>query len=277
MRRILSVSASVGLALWLVGCSGGEEPTAQDVAPTEQAQAPAADPAADASAAASPTATASPQATGQPPRNRPRGILPADLINSTNPDQRLRGIQSDRPDPFSLLPSSPSVTVTRDAQAPSSSSSSSSVPLPGGANRPNIGTGERTRPGRPSGTTTAMAPQSIPVLPDIPRLPRPLPNASEPQPALARAVSVSGVVQIGGTVYAILDAPDEPSSRYVQVGQRLSNGEIVVRRINFEGADSSVILEQAGIQVVRRVGDAPILPEPPAAPGAPAAPAAPTA
>jgi hypothetical protein len=77
------------------------------------------------------------------------------------------------------------------------------------------------------------------------------------------------VVQIGSVVYAIVDAPDEPSSRYVQVGQRLSNGEIIVRRIDMNGSDSSVILEEAGMQVVRRVGDAPVVPAAPATPGAP--------
>jgi hypothetical protein len=87
-------------------------------------------------------------------------------------------------------------------------------------------------------------------------------------------VNVSGVVQIGSTIYAIVDAPDEPSSRYVQVGQRLSNGEILVRRIDFNGSDSSVILEQAGMQVVRRVGDVPVAPVAPTAPAAPSAPAA---
>jgi hypothetical protein len=105
-----------------------------------------------------------------------------------------------------------------------------------------------------------MAPPPIPALPEIPRLPRALPTALAPQPELARAVGVSGVVQIGGIVYAIVDAPDEPSSRYVQVGQRLSNGEVLVRRIDFDGSDSSVILEQAGMQVVRRVGDVPVVP-----------------
>jgi hypothetical protein len=119
-----------------------------------------------------------------------------------------------------------------------------------------------------------MLPQSIPALPDIPRLPRSLPAALPPQPELARAVNVSGVVQIGSAVYAIVDAPDEPSSRYVQAGQRLSNGEILVKRIDFNGSDSSVILEQAGMQVVRRVGDVPVAPAAPAAPTAPSAPAA---
>jgi hypothetical protein len=262
MRQVSLIAASIGLVLFLGGCSegGGGDTVSQETpaAATEQSTPAASPDASSSSPDQSPTAqSASPSAgtTANRP-NRPRGIMPADLISSTNPDQRLRGIQSARPDPFSLVPTSPDVTVTREIQASGSGQSSSSA-----------GSGGTSSGGRSSRLTgtQAILPQSIPVLPDIPRLPRPLPAALAPQPELARAVSVSGVVQIGSVVYAIVDAPDEPSSRYVQVGQRLSNGEIVVRRIDMNGSDSSVILEQAGMQVVRRVGDVPVTPAAPAA------------
>jgi hypothetical protein len=253
MRQVSLIAASIGLVLFLGGCSGGEggDAVSQETPAASEQAAPAASP------GQSPGAAASAAQTANRP-NRPRGILPADLISSTNPDQRLRSIQSERPDPFSLVPTSPSVTITREIRASGNGQSpGSAVGSGGGSNRPS----------RPTGTQ-AMLPPPIPALPDIPRLPRPLPAVLAPQPELARAVSVSGVVQIGSIVYAIVDAPDEPSSRYVQVGQRLSNGEIIVRRIDMNGSDSSVILEQAGMQVVRRVGDAPVLPTPPAAPAA---------
>jgi hypothetical protein len=249
MRQVSLIAASIGLVLFLGGCSGAE---GGDAVSQETPAATAASPEQSPSAQ-----SAAPAAIANRP-NRPRGILPADLISSTNPDQRLRGIQSARPDPFSLVPTSPSVTITREVRASGNGQSPGSAVGSGGGS---------DRPGRPS-ETQAMLPQLIPALPDIPRLPRPLPASLAPQPELARAVSVSGVVQIGSIVYAIVDAPDEPSSRYVQVGQRLSNGEIIVRRIDMNGSDSSVILEQAGMQVVRRVGDAPVLPTPPAAPAA---------
>jgi hypothetical protein len=248
MRQVSLVAASVGLVLFLGGCSGeGGDAVSQETPAASSGRSPQ-----TGSPSASPGNTGQPQTFAQPARaqnrqNRPRGIMPSDLISSTNPDQRLRSIESARPDPFARLSTNPAVTITR-------------API-------------LVAP-KPPVVTHALLPQAIPVLPDIPRLPRPLPNAAEPQPELARAVSVSGVVQIGGTVYAIVDAPDEPSSRYVQVGQRLSNGEILVRRIDFDGSDSSVILEQSGMQVVRRVGDAPIVPIPPAAPSTPTRPAA---
>jgi hypothetical protein len=73
---------------------------------------------------------------------------------------------------------------------------------------------------------------------------------------LARAVEVTGVVQIGGTVYAIVNAPNEPSSRYVQVGQRLAEGQVLVRRIDAAGDQPVVVLEQFGVEVVKAIGSA---------------------
>jgi hypothetical protein len=264
MRQVSLIAASIGLVLFLGGCSGsegGDAVSQETPAASEQEAAPAASP--DASPGQSPSA-----ATSAPARpNRPRGIAPADLINSTNPDQRLRSIQSNRPDPFSLVPTAPDVTITREIRASGNGQSTASAGGGAGSSRGGSSGGGSSGGGsrRPIGTQ-AMLPQAIPALPDIPRLPRPLPASLAPQPELARAVSVSGVVQIGSVVYAIVDAPDEPSSRYVQVGQRLSNGEIIVKRIDMNGSDSSVILEQAGMQVVRRVGDVPVEPAAPAAP-----------
>jgi hypothetical protein len=260
MRKVSFIAVSISLAMGLGSCSGGEGGDTVAESPS---------PAAEQSTAASPEAAVSPSpastqpTTGTQRQNRPRGITPPDLIGSTNPDQRLRSIQSARPDPFALVQANPSVTITRTAQ-PSSGGGSPTGVSP-------IQSSGGSSSGSSGPTRVAMVPQTIPVLPETPRLPRALPAALAPQPELARAVGVSGVVQIGGIVYAIVDAPDEPSSRYVQVGQRLSNGEVLVRRIDFDGSDSSVILEQAGMQVVRRVGDAPIVPGVPAAQPAAAA------
>jgi hypothetical protein len=72
---------------------------------------------------------------------------------------------------------------------------------------------------------------------------------------LARAVQVTGVVQVGDQVYAIVNAPNEPTSRYVQEGQRLAGGQVLVRRIEMNRAEPVVILEQNGVEVVRAVGE----------------------
>jgi hypothetical protein len=64
-----------------------------------------------------------------------------------------------------------------------------------------------------------------------------------------------GVVQIGDVPYAIVSAPNESSSRYVRVGQRLSNGQIVVKRIEMNRPEPVVVFEQFGVEVITAVGE----------------------
>ncbi|OBQ37938.1 MAG: hypothetical protein AN487_08840 [Anabaena sp. CRKS33] len=78
-----------------------------------------------------------------------------------------------------------------------------------------------------------------------------------PQPEIARAVVVTGVVLIGEVPQAIIKAPNEPTSRYVQPGQRLMNGVLVKRIEMRQGSNPTVILEQYGIEVVKQVGEKP--------------------
>jgi hypothetical protein len=65
------------------------------------------------------------------------------------------------------------------------------------------------------------------------------------------------VIEVGGVTNAIVKEPNAPS-RYVRVGQRLSNGQVLVKRIEVDrGPEPVVILEQFGVEVARRVGDQP--------------------
>ncbi len=75
-----------------------------------------------------------------------------------------------------------------------------------------------------------------------------------PDPALARAVEVTGVVLVGSNYQAIVKAPNEPTSRYVTAGQRLSGGRVLVKRIENQGSEPVVILEEDGVEVVRSIG-----------------------
>jgi hypothetical protein len=83
---------------------------------------------------------------------------------------------------------------------------------------------------------------------------KPLPEL--PEPKLAQAVEVTGVVTIGGLTKAIIKAPNEPTGRHVEVGQRLSNGQVLVKRIESNaGTDPIVIFEENGQEVARGVGE----------------------
>lgn len=103
-------------------------------------------------------------------------------------------------------------------------------------------------------TPTAVIPTVMPGVIPQPDLASVLPPP--PQPTLAQAVLVSGVVQVGSQPQAIIKVPTEPTSRYVQAGQRLASGLLVKRIEMNEGSEPIVILEQYGIEVARMVGEA---------------------
>ncbi|MEM6423926.1 MAG: hypothetical protein AAF728_02005 [Cyanobacteria bacterium P01_D01_bin.128] len=153
-------------------------------------------------------------------------IAAAELIQSTNPDERASRVSSSRTDPFAtVVPATPVVLEPPE-------------PPPGTNNNNN---GGRQQPPAATGRPGAVSP--IQPLPQLPR------------PDLAEAVAVTGVVQIGNTPHAIVQAPGEPTSRYVTAGQRLSNGQVLVKRIEIrEGLEPRVIFEQNGIEVAVTVG-----------------------
>ena len=128
---------------------------------------------------------------------------------------------------------SSSRSTSNTASQPSRASSSSSSTASGSNSSPS------------GGTAVAAAPADIPDL---------TPRPPIPDPSTARAVEVTGVVQIGSSYQAIVKAPDEPTSRYVSVGQRLSNGRVLVKRIESNGSEPVVILEEGGVEVVRAIG-----------------------
>lgn len=241
MRHILLI-ATMALPLGLGGCSlfgGGTDTATQQpsstVVPTTVAVAPN-------TTAPNTGVTAAPNAA----RN-PTGILPPDLISSTNPAQRVRGIQRNRPDPFALISTTPTVEISPNATPAQPVPQISSLPRPQAASNSTPSNSTSSNGARPSSGSLAPIPQLVPnnvaVLPQL------------PQPDLARAVKVTGVVQIGTTLYAIVNAQNEPSSRYVRAGQRLSNNQILVKRIEMNrGSEPVVVLEQYGIEVPTEVG-----------------------
>jgi len=240
MHQASWVAIAGTLALWLGGCAGAPEadPNAASPVPVPAASIPA-DPAA-IPAAPDVAVAAAPAGVPVPSPGAPAGTVPPELIASTNANERVQDVLRNRADPFSLIPVSPRVVQTPQTQtAPLVAPPGQGVRLPGrtsGSGRlapiptlvPNRGSGEAQRP--------FVAPP--------------------PQPDIARAVQVLGVVQIGNTAHAIVQAPNEPTSRYVQVGQRLSNGQVLVKRIEMNrGAEEPVVvLEQYGIEVPTAVG-----------------------
>jgi hypothetical protein len=159
----------------------------------------------------------------------------SELIQSTNADERLKEINRDRPDPFALVAVPPPPRPAPPAPTQS----------PGG------GGGGTTPPATPA--TPATSP-TIPVS-NGGGLPTLDPFPSLPLPTAASGIEISGVAQIGGQLYAIVQAPGEPTSRYVRVGDRLSGGAILVKRIETRpGSLPVVVLEENGVEIALPVG-----------------------
>ncbi len=258
MRKLVFVGVSGSIALTVASCSSHSS--------IDVATAPSPD------ASSSPgTATAQqPFDTKSAPPLVPQVATPENmpgLMQATNSDERARQIQkvidSDkRQDPFaavpvvlqpsSPLPDRPVIPVNRLPFA-------APMPQPTKIRRtparqvayypyvPPV----KTRPMR---NTSNIAQQNAPTLgrpksPVITALP-PLPSA-----ALANAVEVSGVVVVGKVTQVIVKAPNEASSRHVQTGQRLANGQILVKRVELnDGVEPVVILEENGIEVAKTIG-----------------------
>lgn len=262
MRRASWVAIAGTLVLGIGGCGGAPEgdPNAASPVPPDPAAVPAAT-GVPVAPAGVPVAAA-PAGVPVPSPGLPPGTVPPELITSTNASERVQEVRRNRADPFSLIPVNPVVIQAPQTQtAPLVAPQGQGVRIP---QLPSNTSGSRNTSGSSNTSGRSGGSQGNGRLAPIPTL---VPNRSStaaqrpfvappPQPDVARAVQVLGVVQIGNTAHAIVQAPNEPTSRYVQVGQRLSNGQVLVKRIEMNrGAEEPVVvLEQYGIEVPTAVG-----------------------
>lgn len=113
------------------------------------------------------------------------------------------------------------------------------------------------RPARPATTARPQSPQrpataARPQTPSVPVQP-----AAPPAPSDALALKVTGVVQVGNEFKVIVQIPGENTERYVSVGDRIANGQVLVKRVELNKVlDPVVIFEQYGQEVAKNVGDA---------------------
>ena len=166
------------------------------------------------------------------------------LIAATNPDVRARLVERGRNDPFSVI-SIPSRIKVEEQEKEDEDEDEDIVAI----NRNN-------RPDRtPSRIEEPVRRNSEPTLPsnfepNLPELP-PL------DPTLAQNVQILGLYEPpNGTTKLIVQAPEETNSRYVEVGQYLSNGAVLVKSIDRGHYPyPQVILEQSGIEVYKEIGE----------------------
>ncbi|MBD2609195.1 hypothetical protein H6G81_32940 [Scytonema hofmannii FACHB-248] len=214
------------------------------------------------------------------------GSTTPNLIQSTNAPERVKVVSKGRTDPFGQLFSPTYASNTNTNTTPTFGRSvpvlpplpaakgaiitSRKLPPPTRAvisaktrisrnpqkNKINKGAIASAKIPKPSPGFTPVVPKVLPLVVPNPTLVSVLPPPVQPE--LARAVLVTGVVIIGQEPQAIIKVPNEPTSRYVQAGQRLANGVLVKRIEMNQGSNPVVIFEQYGIEVARNVGESPI-------------------
>lgn len=231
------------------GCTPAEEIPAETAtaSPSPSPAAPAPTPAVPAPAGDAPFEEPLVSATG----SGIKGLAPL-----VNPVERLKQIRPGRTDPFATTQTvGIRVSVTQPPPPPEAT-----VPIPPSPNGGTVTTGTPARastpapmpppfpvPGTPASPEGGTGPGGTGTVPTAPPV---------PQPDLARAVEVTGVVQVGDVPRAIIQAPNEATSRYVMAGQRVANGRVLVKRIDanqFPGP--VVVLEENGIEVIKAVGE----------------------
>jgi hypothetical protein len=156
----------------------------------------------------------------------------AGLIPSTNPDRRLQESIRGRKDPFSF------VSLMANVKLPEKKPDELAAKL------------EKER----QANRDKISLPNINPNPSIQSTPTLEPVALEP--TIAKAVSVTGIIDIGGILKAIVQAPEEDASRYVEAGQYLSNGQVLVKSIDLSNPiNPTVVLEQSGVEISKKVGE----------------------
>lgn len=179
-------------------------------------------------------------------------IARAELLPSTDPNERVKEIERERSDPYAYVPIPPAVKPPPPAPAGGGTATNG-----GNNNNPPTQTAAGGTGTAPIQTPTAPSPGNGTAgqSPSVPSRPiEPLPALPEPT-VVASQVEISGVASVNGKTYAIVKAPGEPTSRYVRVGDRLSSGAVLVKRIeNRPGTTPVVVLEERGEEVALPVG-----------------------
>jgi len=266
MRRPASWVIAGALAIGLTSCGGEEAQTPPT--PSASPSAAAASPSAKTSSFSTGTVVVQKGKGGKDAKSKNSNAVPG-LVQSTDPAERAKFVQNniksqktDRIDPFSSLPPLIAFTTPRVAGTASKGDGDKASTVPELPKFPEINFPDvpafpsTSNPSVPAFPSTSN-PSSVPLSPFKPgSQPLGIPSLPPiPQPTLARQVEVTGVVKVGNTVQAIVKAPNEPTSRYVGVGQLLSNGQILVKRIEINmSSEPIVVLEENGIEVRMMVG-----------------------
>ncbi len=139
----------------------------------------------------------------------------AGLIPATKPEIRVKSSIRGRQDPFAVVTVKPQIEIEKGTI-------------------------------KPKPTTKTIKNPGIPVIDEGPKIPK---------AELAENVLITGLIELGDHIKLIVQAPEETSARYVEIGQYLSNGKVLVKRIEPSSPFPTVILEQNGEEVAKVIGE----------------------
>jgi hypothetical protein len=283
------------LSLLVSGCGGDAPKPSNSASPSPAASTvvptPSATPTPAASPAASLIAPNDTKLTGAQPAVS--GDIAAGLIPASDTETVTKSVSKGRVDPFSAVIAQPviqKVVVPVGNRMTSQPTTSSTVAFnPGvrsgsnsGAPNNNLGSNvgvasiadmvskKSTKSNEKSVTAPkTMASRTVTVgsisavIPLVPVKTALLtPPIAKPKivPELAQAIQVSGVSEINGQTQVIVKLPGESFSRYLSVGEKVLNGKVLIKRVQDPTAITPiVVLEEAGIEVLRRVGEKPMI------------------
>ncbi|MBE9046610.1 hypothetical protein IQ255_19730 [Pleurocapsales cyanobacterium LEGE 10410] len=151
------------------------------------------------------------------------------LIPATNPEVRVRSSVRGRQDPFSTVTLNPRIEIETEEE----------IVVNARQNSANTQQNDFDQEG---------VDDSVLDFPEPPLF----------EPTLAQGVIISGLYKANGRTRLIVKAPEEDNSRYVEVGQYLSNGQVLVKSIDLDNFPTPmVILEESGIEVAKTIGETP--------------------
>jgi Tfp pilus assembly protein PilP len=231
MKTLQGISGLSLLALLMVGCSSK---TDLDKAPAPK---PTVNKLAVTPSSVKPSAAAN--------------LVPNGLTFSNQPNKI--SIPQGRVDPFSGLAIAPIKQSVQPTQTAKAQPPTQQVKVQPAKAQPPIQQAKAQPPTQDKKITSNTAKPLFSPIKPTPAQNQAVPPAP-PSIEIAQAVQVNGVVELAGKVSAIVKEPGEQSSRSVNAGDYLSKGQVLVKRIEFNGKrEPVVILEQNGVEVIKQV------------------------
>lgn len=246
MNRVAKL-VGLGSLLVFAGCSSQSTPQATSNTPSDSSKTAALPP---PQTFPSPTVSAKSKLPEAPVMAK---VAVPGLLSATKPETlAATTLSNSQRDPFAALPPATPTIQLAPGTLKSLFPSAAPAKQPAASAPKSLPAKARSLPQAPR---IALKPMPVPaVIPVEPTLPSAPPSPPPSLTDLADAIEISGVVQVGSRVMAIVKAPDEGSARYVQAGDYLAGGKVLLKAIRMGNqGEPTIFLEQNGRTVTKFV------------------------